>query len=244
MAKVKFEAHYNHTTVDPPELVNFIRKEYPNVITDMPDTTMWKLIIEKKMPPTRIVRYCCDELKEGGGEGRFVITGVRWDESSRRKKTRNTVELFSKSKSKKTRELKKQFLNSDNTDKRKMTENCLSKNKRVLNPIIDWTTDEVWEFINHFNIKYSSLYDQGFDRLGCIGCPMSGTKGMKKDFKRWPKYRENYIRSFEKMLKERKKSGLETEWNSGEDVLNWWIGSDEKKKHRIKVSDSQMELFG
>lgn len=94
MAGVKYDAHYNVTSVDPPELVYFIREYHPDVIWNYPRDkdgnriTMWNLIPKKKMPPTRIARYCCAVLKEGGGEGRFIVTGVRWAESARRKNTR------------------------------------------------------------------------------------------------------------------------------------------------------------
>ena len=50
--------------------------------------TMWNLIPRKLIPPTRLVRYCCAELKEGGGKGRFIATGVRWAESAARRKNR------------------------------------------------------------------------------------------------------------------------------------------------------------
>lgn len=94
MAGVKYDAHYSVTSVDPPELVRFIKDKHPDVIWEYPRlkdgtrATMWNLIPQKKMPPTRLVRYCCDVLKEGGGEGRFVVTGVRWAESSKRKNNR------------------------------------------------------------------------------------------------------------------------------------------------------------
>lgn len=99
MSGVKYDAHYNLTSVDPPELVQFIKEHHPDVIIERPkykddyknpklagkQITMWNLIPEKKMPPTRVVRYCCSELKEHGGEGRFTVTGVRWEESAKRK---------------------------------------------------------------------------------------------------------------------------------------------------------------
>ena len=46
---------------------------------------MWKLIPQKLMPPTRMVRYCCAVLKETGCANRFIATGVRWAESTQRK---------------------------------------------------------------------------------------------------------------------------------------------------------------
>ena len=225
MAGVEFDSHYNHTTVDPPELVRHIRHNHKDVIIEYPEKTMWRLIAEKRMPPTRIVRYCCEELKEGGGNGRFVITGVRWAESVRRKNNRKTVEFDTYgSKSKKAIENRQIFLMSDNEDKRRMTEHCQVKGKHILNPIIDWEDYEVWEFIKLRNIKYCSLYDEGYKRLGCVGCPMSGKKGMTKDFERYPKYKANYIKAFQRMIDKRLEDGLETEWETGQEVFDWWIG--------------------
>jgi len=100
MAGVKYDAHYNLTSVDPPELVQFI-KAFDDVIIDIPrdddgkQITMWNLIPKKKMPPTRMVRYCCKELKEFGGRGRMVITGVRWAESSNRKRNQGEITVMS-----------------------------------------------------------------------------------------------------------------------------------------------------
>lgn len=97
MADVKYDAHYSVTSVDPPELVQFV-KSFKDVKFDYPRwksdnefhkagdrITMWRLISEKVMPPTRIARYCCAALKENQGSGRFVVTGVRKAESVKRK---------------------------------------------------------------------------------------------------------------------------------------------------------------
>jgi len=224
MAGVKFESYYNHTTVDPPELIYYMREYHKDINVNYPEKTMWELIIDKKMPPTRLIRYCCSELKEGGGNGRFVVTGVRWAESSRRKNSREMVEFDTYgSQSKKQKEKREIFLMSDNDKKRMMLENCKIKGKHILNPIVDWTDKDVWDFIKLRELPYCKLYDEGYTRLGCIGCPMSGNKGRIKDFKRYPKYKETYIRTFNKMLKERKKKGLETKWKNGKEVFDWWI---------------------
>lgn len=93
MAGVKYDATYRVTSVDPPELVRFIKNQHPDVIREVPrdkdgkPITMWNLIPRKLMPPTRLVRYCCAELKETASVGRFAVTGVRWAESVNRKKT-------------------------------------------------------------------------------------------------------------------------------------------------------------
>ena len=101
MAGVKYDAHYNVTSVDPPELVQFI-KTCPGVSFDKQyyedgtPITMWNLIPKKKMPPTRLVRYCCEKLKEGSGEGRIVVTGVRWEESVKRKEQQGGITIIDK----------------------------------------------------------------------------------------------------------------------------------------------------
>ena len=225
MAGVKYDAHYSVTTVDPPELVSFIKREHPDVIWDYKydkegkHITMWNLIARKKMPPTRLVRYCCDVLKESGNAGRFVITGVRWAESSRRKNTRTGLEL---SNGKKQREL----LDPDNPDNAELARFCPTKYYHVLNPIIDWTDDDIWEFIRQYNVPYCELYDRGYKRLGCIGCPMS-TRA-REELERYPTYKRAYIRAFDKMLKNFDLEKTST-WKSGEDVMNWWL-SDKKGK--------------
>lgn len=104
MAEVEFEAHYHVTSVDPPELIYFIREHYPDVIFDIPHDkdgnriSMWSLISQHAMPPTRLVRYCCAELKETNGDGRMVMTGVRWAESARRKANQGMVVIAGKPK--------------------------------------------------------------------------------------------------------------------------------------------------
>ena len=85
-AKVKFDAHYSLTTIDPPELVQFIKNEYPAVIIDKPKISFWRLMEKNLFPPLRHQRYCCKILKERGGEGRKTLLGLRWEESFNRSK--------------------------------------------------------------------------------------------------------------------------------------------------------------
>lgn len=94
------------------------------------------------------------------------------------------------------------MLNLDNSETRRAVEMCYRTQKTLVNPIIDWTDDEVWEFLNEIvKVPHCSLYDEGFKRIGCIGCPMGGAKGMRRDFERWPKYKELYIKAMERMVK-------------------------------------------
>lgn len=235
-AGVKFDAHYSVTSVDPPELMRFIRNHYPDVIWDYPvdkdgkRITMWNLIPQKKMPPTRLMRYCCEKLKEAGGEGRLTVTGVRWAESANRKKNRRLVNIQGR---KWKAEEGAQFetdkfggavLNDDNDAGRRMVEHCYRTNKTLLNPIVDWEDEDVWEYLRNIEkVAYCSLYDEGYKRLGCIGCPMN-SRTNEIALKRWPRYKELYLKAFGKMLEERKKAGKEAYgWKTADDVMRWWL---------------------
>lgn len=83
-ANVKFDVHYHFTTVDPPELLKFVKGNYPEVPWDRPEHSMFYYIERKGFLPTRGIRYCCGYLKECYGKGRVVITGVRREESKKK----------------------------------------------------------------------------------------------------------------------------------------------------------------
>jgi len=184
------------------------------------------------MPPTRVVRYCCEHLKETGGKGRLKVTGVRWDESTKRKKSHSEVTFTEKKTAKIIKaELEEidysltgsgnAVLRLDNRENARIVEMCYKNHTTLINPIIDWTTAEVWEFINEYNVPYCSLYDEGFKRLGCIGCPMSSNR--EREFERWPKYKKLYLLAFEKMIEYRAGRGKCEEWETPEAWFNWWV---------------------
>lgn len=246
MAGVKFDAHYSVTSVDPPEVVRFIRQEYTDVeflfprYNDGKPITMWNLIPRKMIPPTRILRYCCKELKESGGRGRVVVTGVRWAESARRAASHSVASIAGKPKT--TKKMADDFgvdftvnragilvLNDDNDATRRMVEQCYRTQKTMVNPIVDWTDAEVWEFLNEIaKVPHCELYDQGRKRIGCIGCPMNANA--KEEMDAYPKYRQLYLKTFARMLEEREKAGKpndgKNDWSNPEKVMNWWLNCD------------------
>jgi phosphoadenosine phosphosulfate reductase len=244
-AGIPFEIMHNHTTADAPETVRFVRSEAKRFedlgikyTINMPTykgklTSMWNLIPQKLMPPTRLVRYCCSVLKETGGAGRFIATGVRWAESTSRKNNRGIYERLGASKASKI------ILNNDNDDKRMLFENCRLKAKRVVNPIVDWKDEDVFGFLEDTKAPMNPLYSEGWCRVGCVGCPMAGKKGREAGFIRWPKYKDLYIKAFDNMLQEREKRGkLLGEWRmgtTGRDVFNWWMEYD--------ILPGQMDIF-
>lgn len=238
MAGVKFDAHYSVTSVDPPELVRFIKTAYPEVHIDIPHDsngkpiTMWNLIPRKSMPPTRIVRYCCSILKETGGGGRLVATGVRKAESSNRAKTHGIVDVKTQSRKKieslerdgfASNSRKALILNYDNADARRSVEMCYRTSKTMFNPIIDWSDEDVWEFLNNVaKVGHCELYDQGYKRIGCIGCPMAN-KHRHEEFERYPKYKALYLKAFDRMLDARRAKGDEPIQKNAQEVFDWWM---------------------
>lgn len=242
LAGVKFEAHHNLTTVDAPETVYYVQAQ-PDVIIDKAlDTggnqiTMWNLIPKKLMPPTRLARYCCSELKERGGKHRVVLTGVRWAESNNRKENAGTVKIIGKPKT--TQKLAEEIgagynitrqdgliMNDDNAESRRMVELCYRTTKTIVNPIIDWTGEDVWEFLRHYGCKSNPLYECGFKRIGCVGCPMASPKERYREFAIYPKYMHNYIAAFDRMLKHREELGKTSSWETGLDVFRYWLHED------------------
>lgn len=193
-AGVKYDAHYNVTTVDPPELVLFIRHQYPEVVWERPAKTMYALIERMMTPPTRLMRYCCRILKEHGGEGRMVVTGIRAEESQARSK--------------------RSEIDSDRNNP-----------KDYVHPIFMWSENDIWQYINERQLPYCSLYDEGFERLGCIGCPMAGRKGREREFRRWPGIERAYIAACQKAVNRRIERGMPTIpfWQTGQEMFDWWM---------------------
>ena len=227
---IQFEVLHSLTTADAPQTVYHVRDTFrrlenkgikctvdKHVQPDGSRITMWNLIPRKLMPPTRLVRYCCDVLKEGGGKDRFIATGVRWDESAARK-IRGSLEVIVPNKKKSL------FLSNDNDEDRRLFESCQLKGKRVVNPIVDWKTDDVLDYIEAEHIPMNPLYGCGFSRVGCIGCPMAGKAGREAEFAMFPKFKAAYIRAFDTMLITRIERGMEAYyWQSGVDVFHWWM---------------------
>lgn len=226
---IQFEVLHSLTTADAPQTVYHVRDTFhrledkgikctvdKHVQPDGSRITMWNLI-PKHGIPNRWSRFCCRFLKETGGKGRFIATGVRWDESFARKKNRGAFEVVTAKKEDKL------ILSNDNSEDRRLFETCQLKGKRVVNPIVDWKTDDVLDYIEAEHICMNPLYGCGFSRVGCIGCPMAGKSSRQRDFLKYPKYKTMYIKAFERRIEEMKRRGLAITWKTGIDAFHWWM---------------------
>ena len=115
----------------------------------------------------------------------------------------------------------------------------MNRRRATTNPIIEWTDEDVWDFIKAEGIPYCSLYNEGFTRLGCVACPLAGRKDREHELIRWPKIKDAYMHAFSEMIKERERKGkLTGSWRKGTraiDVYNWWMTYD--------VMPGQINLF-
>jgi len=193
LAGVKFRSIYNVTGIDPPDLIRFIRVSHPDTeFSKHPAGTFFKLSMKKGFPMRRR-RWCCEYLKERSPNDCLTITGIRWEESPRRKSQRKLLEC-----------------------------NTL---RMILNPIIDWTCTDVWEFIRSENLDYCNLYDAGFNRLGCMLCPFSSLTERKLVKLNYPKVYANFERCFVRIYENKLISNpiAVKRWSSGSEMFRWWV---------------------
>lgn len=240
-AGIPFELYHNHTTADAPETVYYVRETFRQMELQgiscsigMPyykgqRVTMWSLIPLKQYPPTRMQRYCCEILKENSCSDRFITTGVRWAESLKRRNNRGIFENYT------TRKGNKIILNNDNDENRRLFESCEIKGKRMCNPIVDWQDRDIWDYIRSEHLRYNPLYDEGFFRVGCIGCPMAG-KRRWKEFQRYPTYERAYRRAFAVLYGQIQAKKIPTKWKSAEDIFYWWM-EDNNTEGQISLMD-------
>lgn len=260
----EFEVLNSHTTVDAPETVYYIRdrfKEWEDMgikctvhyprYKDGRYMSMWSLIVDKEIPPTRVQRYCCKHLKEASTPNRICATGVRAAESVNRR-NRDAFSFRGKKD-------ERHFYSTDHAEEvfRESLEkteggvrddspwDCLliakaKQNKElIVNPIYQWTDADVWDFIRGRGMKYNPLYDQGWKRVGCVGCPMATNQLW--EFEKYPKYKELYIKAFQRMIERRKEKGKinknESVWISGESVFKWWTKDYREIEGQMSIFD-------
>lgn len=199
-AGVKFDAHYCVSPIDPPQIYKFIKEYYPDVIWDYHAKGFWKLVDTKGLP-MRNMRWCCQLIKEAGGDGRVLITGNRRAEGGNRR-NQCFVEL-GKSKH--------------------------NQNKTFIRPIINFDNYDIWQYIRENKLPYCELYDKGFERIGCVLCPFD--RHLERSVKYFPKIVNLWKLACNRAVQKFKERGYETKtgkpmkhhFETGEELYQWWV---------------------
>lgn len=224
---VKFKAHMNLTSVDPPEVIRFVKKNYPDVELIKPRMSIYDMAKKKGVLPTRLVRWCCEEFKEMSGAGKVTLIGIRKSESVRRSR-RNEIETGD-------RKFSGTF-DQWSEHKEKIVTCVGGKDKILVSPILHWTEKDVWDYLNRMNIPHCELYDKGYRRIGCIMCPMSNYKQNVKEIKLYPHVARNWIKTIEWLIKNKWKNKIY--FSDPEMAFKWWIS---KKSHKQFYADEVMQ---
>ena len=211
LAGVKFKGHMSLTSVDPPQVIRFVKRQYPDVELIKPKMSMFAKAVERGVLPTMNVRWCCADFKESAGAGKVTLIGVRAAESTRRAK-RHEVEVssrkfsgdldgfdaWSKEQIEKKMSKTKRKINEDEFSVKTDNEvRCINgKDSILISPIFKWTEADVWYFLNEIvNVPHCELYDMGYSRIGCILCPMASKKSKQRDIKMFPHVKRGWIKA-------------------------------------------------
>lgn len=233
---VPFRVTHNLTTADPPDNVYYIRgvfrqlrEEGIDCRINIPRRSLWRIMRETLVIPSRIMRVCCAELKERKmPDAPYIVTGVRWAESAGRRKKSGIATVHTAS-DRTARPAKGGLLTTDDASSRRLFEQCAMRGVRVLNPIIDWSDDDVWDFLHSRGIEGNPLYKEGWTRVGCVGCPLAGRRARELAFARYPKLYKAWHDAVAYVIAKRKEMGnpmflAGKEVESVEDILGAWVG--------------------
>ena len=200
MAGVKYRPVYNVTTIDAPELVRYIKTDHPEVEFNRPRVSMMTRMVERTNGPPTRLSRWCCEEYKERG-GKGMVKVIG--------------------------------VRAAESPRRKALWHTVmpqQKNGISVCPILYWADADVWEFHRLRTLTYCKLYDEGFSRLGCVGCPLAGVDNMKKEFARWPKIEQGWRRAVDRFWDSHHgtltKLG-KTRWfeklGSAQGVWDWWL---------------------
>ena len=235
------------TSMDPPEVIRFIKTHYPDVELIKPKESVYTVAVRKKLLPTRLIRWCCDVFKEGFGAGKVKIIGIRRQESIKRS-MRNEIEISSRKFSGSQMDFDKWRVDQTNQlyDSDILSEDvvkCIGgKDSIIISPIISWSERDVWEFLNNVvKVEHCALYDKGHRRIGCIFCPMANIKEIRRCEKEYPHQRKRWIDTIKIMLNNGCFNNIDQYINmsqfsqdeKAEIIFDWWISKINLKDYVV-----------
>ena len=185
-----------------------------------PKKTFFELIAQKGYP-NRFVRFCCSELKEYKILNKIVI-GVRKEESTARAKRYNEPTEC-------------RFYGSK------------KEHVEAIYPLLDWTNEDVAEFVKERGIKCHSLYydeDGNFHperRLGCMCCPLVYRKRRIEEFMQRPNMVKAYIRFGQKYRDTHPDAKFTTTYDNIYDAFVRYLFYDSQKEWEASRSNAMFE---
>ena len=248
---VRFQVLHNLTTMDAPETVRHIRRNFARwramgirCIESRPEQDFWTLSVSARALPTRWRRFCCTRLKETGPRELKHAThafGVRRAESAKRKE-RDSIEMSNNKKKPGVR------FRYDNAGDVLQSGACYAKKYFFLNPMAYWTDRDVWEYTEARGIETNPLYAEGFTRIGCVGCPLASARTRLSEFERWPAYFCRTYRAAEEIVRLRKEEGRPMHHRTAEELMRDWceagrlsISETERLERLLGVAKAQSE---
>jgi len=218
LAGVKHKCHHNLTTIDPPELIWFGKKHRPTTEIHRPAKHLVLGMMVDKNFPPTRLSRWCCEKYKEHGGD-----GKAKIIGVRIAESARRAGIW-------------------------RTVNQNRKGGLIIAPIAYWTDKDVWDFHAKYNLPYCQLYDEGFHRLGCIGCPLAGPAGQRKEFERWPAYEKLWRRGFQKMwdrwhgVPNRKgEPSFFEKFGSADATFEWWLsGKASDGKHSQCVFEEMM----
>ena len=238
-AGIDFKAKF-FQAFEAPEVLKFIKQEYKEVEFVSPHYSFYQAFRDKKLFPTRKMRWCCSLYKEGKTKNDGAILGVRRAESNgRRDRTVMAIRL------KKDRKGAKMNV---------FESHCYSEmaNSRLeLKPIVDWSDLDVWTYIRENNLPYPKIYDKGQKRCGCMFCPLTNIENNAYYIRKYPKQFLQIVKIAKDVYKPKKKYKVPytTDYNIIVYCLHWlnysWKSKITKKEEQtIKdLADWLITLF-
>ena len=220
LAGVKAKTHMNLTSIDPPEVIRFVREQYPDVEMIKPKMSIYDMAKKKHILPTMRIRWCCAEFKESRGAGKVKLIGIRREESVRRAKR---GEISTEIKGNRAEETFDQWSEHEE----QMVTCVKGKDKILVSPIIYWTERDVWEFLNANGIPHCKLYDKGYTRIGCILCPMSNYKSKLRDIRQFPHAKKKWLETIQWLIDN---GYINHNFSDAETGFCWWISGNSFEK--------------
>lgn len=220
LAGVKFKAYYSVTGIDSPETVYFIRDNYPDVVFLHHKQNFFELIADKGLPTMR-KRFCCERLKEHFGAGECVLTGVRAEESKKRA-SYASIEIYSRRKEHQDKKRER----DENWLKETEHECIKGQDKIMIRPILNWTTSDVFQYLNNIHAKINPEYTK-HNRVGCMICPFASHKSIETYEKEYPRFKEIILQNLKKFWEKKDEHYFDTP----EEYYEWWKSKKSAKEY-------------